>query len=72
MAAAEIWLSKRLDLDCGEESKVFTVFVARKIYSWQFYNRLPDFDKSAVLNESIYFAVFIILQEEGKTTGAWF
>ena len=28
--------------------------------------------KSAVSNESIYFAVFRILQEEGKTTGAWF
>ena len=28
-------------------------------------NQLP-----AVLNESIYFAVFRILQEEGKTTGA--
>ena len=26
----------------------------------------------AVSNESIYFAVFIILQEEEKTTGAWF
>ena len=26
--------------------------------------------RSAVLNESIYFTVFRILQEEGKTTGA--
>ena len=36
----------------------------RKCKTWSY--------KTAVSNESIYFAVFRILQEEGKTTGAWF